>query len=76
MDSDEEAAFAVIIITTFTENIKRKRRKRKKRVKPWLQRRNSHCFHSQLLRELRLEEKEIYENYLRMAPKNFLLYHI
>ena len=72
MDSDEEAALAALIIATFTENHKRKkRRKRKEWVKPWLQKQNSHGFYSQLLRELRLEEKEIYENYLRMAPENF-----
>ena len=47
MDSDEEAALSVIIVATFTENIKREKgRKRKEWVKLWLQRRNSHGFHS------------------------------
>ena len=47
MDSDEEAALSVIIVATFTENIEReKARRRKEWVKLWLQRRNSHGFHS------------------------------
>ena len=47
MDSDEEAALSVIIVATFTENIKREKgRRRKEWVKLWLQRRNSHGFHS------------------------------
>ena len=58
MDSDEEAALSVIIVATFTENIKREKgRRRKEWVKLWLQRRNSHGFHSWLLRELGLEEQ-------------------
>ena len=72
MGSDEEVALAAVIIATFIENHKcKKRRKRKEWVKPWLQRRNSHGFYSQLLCELRLEEKEISGNYLCMAPENF-----
>ena len=47
MDSDEEAALSVTIVATFTENIKREKgRRRKEWVKLWLQRRNSHGFHS------------------------------
>ena len=47
MDSDEEAALSVITVATFTENIKREKgRRRKEWVKLWLQRRNSHGFHS------------------------------
>ena len=47
MDSDEEAALSVIIVATFTENIKREKgRRRKEWFKLWLQRRNSHGFHS------------------------------
>ena len=45
--------------------------RRKDWVKPWLQRRNTHGFYSQLLSELCLEEVEIYKNYLRMIPENF-----
>ena len=67
MDSDGKVALAAIIIATFTENIKRKKRRtRKEWVKPWLQRPNSHGFHSQFLRELGQEVKEIHENYLCM----------
>ena len=40
-------------------------------LKPWLQRRNTHGFYSQLLSELRLEAVKIYKNYLRMTPENF-----
>ena len=40
--------------------------------------RNSHGFHSQLLGELRVEEKDIYENYRSIVPGNFeeLLGHV
>ena len=46
-------------------------KRRKEWVKPWLQRRNTHGFYSQLLSELRSEEVEIYKNYLRMTTENF-----
>ena len=72
MDSNEQAALAAIIIATFTEdNERKKRRNRNTWVKSWFQKRNSHEFHSQIVRKLRLEKKEIYENYLRIAPGNF-----
>ena len=38
MDSDDEAALTAIIITTFTENIKRKKKKKRKEwIKAWFQ---------------------------------------
>ena len=57
MDSDEEAAFAAIVITG---NIKPKiKKKTNECVKPWLSEMwNSHGFHSELLCELHLEEKD------------------
>ena len=48
MDFDKEDALAAIIIATLAENIEgEKSRERKESVKPWIQRRNSHGFHSQ-----------------------------
>ena len=62
-------AAAAIAVALCCEEDNEKRRK--EWVKPWLQRRNTHGFYSQLLSELRLEEVEIYKNYLRMKPGNF-----
>ena len=53
------------------QNKTKNRKRRKDWVKPWLKKRKTHGFYSQLLNELRLEECDIYENYLRMKPKNF-----
>ena len=73
MDSDEEVAAAAMIVAICVENDERKktRKRRKVWVKPWLQKRKSHGFYSQLLNELRLEDFEMYKNYLRMKPQNF-----
>ena len=62
-------AAAAIAVALCCEEDNEKRRK--EWVKPWLQRRNTHGFYSQLLSELHLEEVEIYKNYLRMKPGNF-----
>ena len=62
-------AAAAIAVALCCEEDNEKRRK--EWVKPWLQRRNTHGFYSQLLSELRLVEVEIYKNYLRMTPENF-----
>ena len=71
MDSDEEVAAAAMIIAICVENDERKktRKRRKVWVKPWLQKRKVHVFYSQLLNELRLEDFEMYKNYLRMKPE-------
>lgn len=72
MDSDEESALvAIIIATASSKNKRKKRKKRAEWVKPWLQRRSSHGLYSQLLQELRVEEAEIYKNFLRMSPEHF-----
>ena len=74
MDSDEEVAAAAMIIAICVENDVRKKKTRKRRkvwVKPWFQKRKSHGFYSQLLNELRVEDFEMYKNYLRMKPENF-----
>ena len=54
MDSDEEPALGVIIIATFTENIKPKRSRKRERngLNLNFKKRHSHGFYSQLLLEL------------------------
>ena len=73
MDSEEEVAAAAMIIAICVENDERKktRKRRKVWVKPLLQKIKSHGFYSQLLNKLRLEDFEMYENYLGMKPENF-----
>ena len=73
MDEEEEVAVVAIIVSAviLSKKICKKRKRRSAWVKPWLQRRSSHGFYTQLLNELRLEEGEIYENYLRMNAENF-----
>ena len=73
MDEEEEVAVVAIIVSAviLSKKIRKKRKRRSAWVKPWLQRRSSHGFYTQLLNELRLEEGEIYENYLRMNAENF-----
>ena len=74
MNSRKRKASAVLVILKIfedQENPKNVRKKRNEWVKPWLKRRDTHGFYSQLLSELRLEESEIYKNYLRMRPENY-----
>ena len=66
-----KVATASIIIALYCEDDKKTRKRRSDWVKPWLRRRESHGFYAQLLGELRLEEPDIYKNYLRMTAENF-----
>jgi len=72
LDKVKVATAAIVIVLYCDDETEKRRRKRRRHwVKPWLQRRDSHGFYSQLLSELRLEEVNIYKNYLRMTPDNF-----
>ena len=51
--------------------LKREEKKRSAWVKPWLLKRDQLGFYDNLLQEFRLEDAELYKNYLRMSVDNF-----
>ena len=72
MDEEEVVVAAIIVSAVILSN---KNCKKRKRRSAWLQRHSSHGFYTQLLYELRLEEREIYENYLTRSCRNNKIRH-
>ena len=71
MNLSKKTAAAAIVIAICTEEERATTRVRTEWVKPWLQRRQSRGFYDQLVSKLRIEEEDIYKNYLRMKPEHF-----
>ena len=75
MNLSKRTVAAAIVIAICTEEEEEEERAttrvRTEWVKPWLQRRKSRGFYDQLVSELRIEEEDIYKNYLRMKPEHF-----
>ena len=70
-------AAATTILAVIVKRRKQKKRKRSVWVKPWLERRATVVVYGSLLQELRREEIESFNNYLRMSLDNFEeLFHL
>lgn len=81
MDSDDEVLMICLIgaaqfvaisdIAEKEENSQRKQKKRNIWVKDWVQRREDNGCYAKLMQELRVEEPQLYKNFVRMSVSDF-----